>query len=345
MLARRRPQAVAQLIVGMGGAVFYATVVADTVPGDPLLGLMVMAIAATVLVQRWLLFVCAAAATLAASSWMWDPLGTPASERILNAFVTVAAYVVVSWLLLWLREGNSDARRQLEALITSKDEFVATVSHELRTPLTAIVGLAHELEERFDEFSRAELDEFISLLAVESNDVANIVEDLLVAARADIGTLALRCQPLEVRGELAITLSNISNVAIDLSALEDATMVYADALRLRQIVRNLIVNANRYGGEGVRVAVKACDRAVLIEVRDDGEPIPLLDRELIFEPYYRSTRAGGMPGSAGLGLTVSRRLARLMGGDVSYGHDGRESVFTVRLPIAEDHALLATASA
>jgi signal transduction histidine kinase len=108
-----------------------------------------------------------------------------------------------------------------------------------------------------------------------------------------------------------------------------------DPLRIRQIVRNLIVNAQRYGGTRRRVVLSVSNDRVALEMRDNGDPIPLQDRERIFEPYTRAHQRPGVTASVGLGLAVSRRLARRMGGELEYVHDGWEAIFRLTLPAAE----------
>ena len=108
-------------------------------------------------------------------------------------------------------------------------------------------------------------------------------------------------------------------------------LAWADPLRLRQIVRNLLTNARRYGGPNVTIEAGRTSTGTFLRVTDDGAGIPPADREKVFQPY---TRAGGdvaMPGSIGLGLPVSRRLARLMGGDLVYQYEDG-SVFELTLP-------------
>jgi signal transduction histidine kinase len=103
---------------------------------------------------------------------------------------------------------------------------------------------------------------------------------------------------------------------------------------VKQIVRNLVVNAERYGGPGRRMVVEGSGASAVLEVRDDGPPIPHEEHERIFEPYERGEDRPGVTAAVGLGLAVSRRLAILMEGDLSYGHDG-ESVFRLSLPSAD----------
>ena len=106
----------------------------------------------------------------------------------------------------------------------------------------------------------------------------------------------------------------------------------ADPGRVRQIIRNLIVNAQRYGGRTIRIVVHEDEWTARIEVRDDGKALPFHQWESIFSRYFRSQQTPGVKASVGLGLTVSRELARAMGGDLTYHHDG-EAVFTISFPL------------
>jgi len=225
-----------------------------------------------------------------------------------------------------------ETQRRLERLIQSKDEFVASVSHELRTPLTAVVGLAEELRSSWKIFSTDEISEFMGLLADQASDVANLVEDLLVAARADIGKVTITPRVVEITDEIesvVAALDEPSQRRITVTA--DHAQTWADPARLRQVIRNLITNAVRYGGRHIDVSTAVEDGFVALHVSDDGPGISPGLEEQIFEPYARDHEPGSQPNSVGLGLTVSRHLARLMGGDLVYSGGGR-STFTLTLP-------------
>jgi signal transduction histidine kinase len=231
--------------------------------------------------------------------------------------------------------------QKLRALIRSKDEFVASVSHEVRTPLTAVVGLAEELRVNRAEFREAETDEFISLIADQSREVANIIEDLLVAARADTGTLDINVEVVDLRDLMGAELvgggftESLHQGSLTIEMLE--APAWGDATRVRQIIRNLLTNALRYGGDRVRVSSGVSGGIARIGVADTGSGVPVQDRDRIFEPYQRAHDRPTQPGSVGLGLTVARQLARLMGGDLTYHYDGVESIFELSLPAAEHH--------
>ena len=223
-----------------------------------------------------------------------------------------------------------DVERQLHELLRSKDQFVATVSHELRTPLTAIAGISEELRDANGDLTENERQELIALIAEQSLDVSRIVDDLLVAARTDSGSLEIITQSVDLAVETAAVLRSISDI-IPIEADPKASIVQADPTRVRQIVRNLLTNAARYGGPNIRVVIADAVDHIALQVRDDGSPIPQQLRSTIFEPYYRGRQQTGVTESVGLGLTVSRQLAHHMGGDLTYDHDGSETIFTLAL--------------
>ena len=227
---------------------------------------------------------------------------------------------------------RANAKARLEDLVRSKDAFVASVSHELRTPLTVVSGMAHELNDRWKEFTDAEMEEFTNLLVEQSKDMSDLIDDLLIAARANIGNVTVRSEPVELDAQVRMVIAGLA--VTDGRAITSSIQsgfVDADAVRVRQILRNLLTNAIRYGGPNINVRTSVSPGAMAVEVQDDGVGISELDRERIFEAYERAHDAPGQPGSVGIGLTVSRTLAELMGGSLTYRYDGK-SVFTLELP-------------
>jgi PAS domain S-box-containing protein len=225
------------------------------------------------------------------------------------------------------------AHVRLEELVASKDEFVASVSHELRTPLTAVVGLSEELRDRAESFSSYETGQFHELIAEQAADVAGIVEDLLVAARADMGEVAIIPEQLDLAGEVDFVLAAVAPQERPRISVEVEPCVgRADRTRVRQILRNLVTNALRYGGPSIVIRAHSGVDRVVIEVHDDGDGVTDADAAKIFEPYHHTGQVAGRPPSIGLGLTVARRLARLMNGDLSYERRAGWSRFSLELP-------------
>lgn len=228
---------------------------------------------------------------------------------------------------------RSQNRASLEASLQSKDQLIASVSHELRTPLTAVVGLAEELRSAGDTFAVDDRDQLLAMIAEESAEMADMVEDLLVAARSADGDLPVFPERIDLA---LLTQSVVDHLAIpEESAVEvddTPSVAYADPVRVRQIVRNLLTNAFRYGGPSVTVSFGTDAGFAYVDVHDDGEGIPEDDRAAIFEAYGRSRSSGTVKASIGLGLTLSRRLADLMSGGLDYV-DGPGCRFRLRVPI------------
>jgi signal transduction histidine kinase len=222
-----------------------------------------------------------------------------------------------------------EAERKLQDLIQSKDQFVATISHELRTPLTAVVGISEELRDAHGSIDEAEQRELLGIVAEQSLEVSRIVDDLLVVARVDAGNLIVDSEPVDLSEEARRVVQTV-DAGIPIEVHGRPTVV-ADPQRVRQIIRNMVTNAQRYGGPHIRIVVDDQASRGLLEVRDDGEALAPLNRSEIFEPYTRANQRSGVTASVGLGLTVSRKLARHMGGDLAYDHDGTEAVFRLTL--------------
>lgn len=230
----------------------------------------------------------------------------------------------------WERELT---RRRLEDLVESKDRFVATVSHELRTPLSAVLGFAEELKSQASSFEPHEATEILELIAEQSRDMADMVEDLLVAARAEIGTVSVRPEVVYLRAQAEAAIVALGSPGPKtFDVVGGPGKAWADPARTRQIIRNLITNAVRYGGTDVEIEATTRGAMTTLSVRDNGQALEPLQWEKIFEPYERVHDRPTVTGSVGLGLSVSRQLARLMGGDLVYRGDDRGSVFELTIP-------------
>ncbi|MFP4074594.1 MAG: ATP-binding protein, partial [Actinomycetota bacterium] len=227
----------------------------------------------------------------------------------------------------------AEVNRKLERQVASKTDFVASVSHELRTPLTSVIGFAELLMDSTAEFDKEQRRELLGSIADQGYELANIVEDLLVAARAEIGDLNVSKVPVNLRAQTAQVLESMRDeAAATITIPGEELYVIADPQRVRQILRNLLTNAIRYGGPHIEAEISGpVDGFASVTVSDDGEGIPPHARDTIFEPYDRGDNATAISESFGLGLSISRALARLMGGDLEYRRTERTE-FVLSLP-------------
>jgi signal transduction histidine kinase len=254
-----------------------------------------------------------------------------------SAAVAIGAALATFW---YLRATQSKlGLENAGELMSAKDRFVATVSHELRTPLAAVLGFSEILKaDTLEGMGTDERNEIISTIAEQAGDLADIVEDLLVMARADHGTLATVAVPVDVAAQCRQVIERINATrVIPITTPPGANPVRAlgDPGRVRQIIRNLLSNAASYGGPDISISIQAEGMTVSISVGDNGNGVPPSQAERIFEPYHRVHAASPTSGTLGLGLSVSRTLARLMTGDLVYHRVGGVTTFELQLPAAE----------
>lgn len=229
---------------------------------------------------------------------------------------------------------------RLEHLVKAKDEFVASISHELRTPLAAVLGFSELLRESSNGLSEEERAELSGTIAQEAHDLAGIVEDLLVAARTELKTIHISQVPVDLRANASQVIEVLPEQwGQRVEIMGDSVRAMADPVRVRQVVRNLVSNAIRYGGPTVKVSVSSHNGRAQLSVSDDGPGIPTEQREQAFAPYHSAHDPGTQPSSVGLGLSVSRQLAELMGGRLEYAYEDGLSTFRLSLPTVTEEAV------
>ncbi|MFP5332822.1 MAG: sensor histidine kinase [Acidimicrobiia bacterium] len=231
-----------------------------------------------------------------------------------------------------LRDEVADNDRMNKA----REQFIASVSHEIRTPLTAVVGYAEMLEEAWDELTDEEARDMVRQISEQSMEVSALVKDLLVGSRADIETLHLDITRVGVREVTDRALASIPGElrrSIEVGFDDDRAWL-ADPGRATQIIRNLVVNACKYGGPNVSVESRRLPDAIVLSVVDDGDGVSPEDVERIFQPFASIAKTSQALPSVGLGLYVSASLARAMGGSLNYRRHNGLTAFDLALPIA-----------
>lgn len=265
-------------------------------------------------------------------------------SRFLVAFlIPSGAILLYRWAARRERQ-QADLETRLEAqraLNKAKDEFVASVSHELRTPLTSIYGFAQLLAEGGYQ-DPSTTSELVDLIRGEADELSRMVEDLLTAARADAGALAYHMQDFEAREAVDRALAPLVKAGVPLSIDVEEADVHADDFRFRQIIRNLISNARRYGAEPIGVRGVLLDSGYRVTVYDHGEGVAPHVSDRLFQRFVHQGHQPLLVGSVGLGLSIVRILAEGMGGGVSYERTDGETRFVVMIPLAgsEKAALL-----
>jgi signal transduction histidine kinase len=260
--------------------------------------------------------------------------------RFLVAFLVPAAVIFIYRELLLKQHRQVELEGRLESerrLNRAREEFIANASHELRTPLTGITGLAQILAEDPVVARSENAAELLHLIISESNDLARMVEDLLTTARLDAGALHFDFDDIAIRDVVREVVEPLVRSGAEIEWDCEPAHIRADGLRTRQVLRNLLSNAQKYGGSHIQVLGRVDGRTYRCDVIDDGDGVPEAMSQRIFERFVHRGRTG-VNDSVGLGLAIVHALAQGMGGSVTYARSNALTVFTVRLPLAEDLA-------
>ena len=255
-------------------------------------------------------------------------------------FLVVFAIPLAVMVSLWRIQRRLSERRVMRAevekqrqLASSKDAFVADVSHELRTPLTGIYGFALALEEQSTNLNDFQA-ELLSLIISESAELTRMVDDLIAIGRIDAGAVSYSMETVDVAEAIEQVVKPFQRLGINFEHDSEGLTVYADPARFRQIVRNLLSNAVRYGSGEVAVAAYGNGSETTIEVIDDGPGVPDDVAERMFERYVHAEGSGIVEGSVGLGLAIARSFAVGMGGELRYLREADLTIFQLSLPNA-----------
>lgn len=257
--------------------------------------------------------------------------------RFLVAFLIPSAVILIYRELVRRQHRQTELETRLEAerrIGHAREEFIANASHELRTPLTGIHGLAMLLEEEPAIKESEMASELIGLIVSESADLGRMVEDLLTTARLDAGALHYTFEDVQVLDEVAEVVEPMRRAGMNIDVACEPGMVRCDRLRFRQVLRNLLSNARKYGGPTIRVHGVLESRSYICAVVDDGPGIPTELENRLFERFIHTGQQTAVKESVGLGLSIVRSLIEGMGGTVYYEREQDETAFVIVLPLA-----------
>lgn len=240
-------------------------------------------------------------------------------------------------------EGEQSARKDAEAANRIKTELFARLSHEFRTPLHAVSGYLEILQQNIHGGLTEEQRRDVDRIHQAQEHLLALVNMILDFAKLEGGPIDVSLADIPVEETLCSAEALVApqfakkGIAYTRRAGDPGVTAYADREKVQQIVVNLLANAMKFTepGGSVDIEWRAEDDALLIRIRDTGCGIPKDRIEQIFEPFVQLHAPGSLPtGGTGLGLPISRDLARAMGGDVRATSTlGVGSVFTVSLPL------------
>ncbi len=242
-----------------------------------------------------------------------------------------------------IRQDLQAARRSSAA----KSQFLTTISHDMRTPMNAIMGLTDLALEHKEE--QEKVQEYLYKIAKSSTHLLELINDVLDMSRIESGRFALECQPFDLVGLLEDVMDIIAPQAeAKMQTVQTVwrvshAQVNGDSVRIRQILLNLLSNGVKYTQRGGKIVFQLCQACrgdaqgeLQISIYDNGYGMSETFQQLIFEPFAKENvrRSQEIEGT-GLGMSITKKLVDLMGGQLSVeSRLGEGSTFTVKLPLA-----------
>jgi two-component system, NtrC family, sensor kinase len=275
---------------------------------------------------------------------IWKTEVAPFTDRQIELATTFADQAVIAIENVRLFDEIQDKNRQLQQASEYKSQFVASMSHELRTPLNAIIGLTDMMVSHAARFGTEKAQEPLQRVHRAGTHLLGLINQVLDLSKIEAGKLDLNPQTVQLAPLVEEVIGTARQLAeqnknrLIADGQENLGAITVDAMRLRQILLNLLSNACKFTKEG-EVALRARKvvnggNFVEFAVADTGIGMTPEQQAKLFAEFTQADATTAQRfGGTGLGLAITRKLARLMGGDVTVASEpGKGSVFTVRLP-------------
>jgi signal transduction histidine kinase len=263
--------------------------------------------------------------------------------RHIMGLVDQAAAAIYSFRLL---VAEAQARQAAEHANQIKIKFLAMISHELRTPLTSIQGYADTLLAEDVAWDADTQRMFIQIINDESDNLRELIEQLLDLSRLEAGMLTIHREPHPLGAILADARPHLDLRAADHKLVydipDDLPFVDVDPQRIQQVIQNLVHNAAKYAPAGttIRIAAEAHDDVVRVDVDDEGPGIPPEERDMVFEAFQQAAgEVDAAQGGAGLGLAICRGIVSAHGGKIWISDEvekGLRISFTLPIAVPEE---------
>jgi signal transduction histidine kinase len=272
----------------------------------------------------------------------------PFTGKQIELVQTFADQAVIAIENVRLFDEIQDKSRQLAEASERKSQFLASMSHELRTPLNAIIGLTEMMVTHAARFGTEKAMEPLRRVNAAGTHLLSLINEVLDLSKIEAGKLELNSEPIDLPRLIDEVIGTARQLAeknqnrLIVEAQENMGALKTDPMRLKQILLNLLSNACKFTKEGevaLRVRKVADGRDwVELAVADTGIGLTAEQQAKLFQEFTQAdSLTARRYGGTGLGLALSRKLARMMGGDVTVtSESGKGSVFTVRLPRSTD---------
>jgi GAF domain-containing protein len=272
----------------------------------------------------------------------------PFTDKQIELVSTFADQAVIAIENVRLFDEIQDKSRQLAEASERKSQFLASMSHELRTPLNAIIGLTEMMVTNAARFGTEKALEPLRRVNAAGTHLLSLINEILDLSKIEAGKLELNPERVNLTRLIDEVIGTAGQLAeknqnrLVVEAQENLGLIHADSMRLKQILLNLLSNACKFTKEGeiaLRVRKVANGRDwVELAVADTGIGMTAEQQAKLFQDFTQAdSLTARRYGGTGLGLAISRKLARMMGGDVTVASEpGKGSIFTVRLPGGAD---------